>query len=132
MFNKLDFESCSSFNVLAVSKKSSSIENLKNIIFQRFGKRKIEEGITEVYLVIPYENEIDYSEEEKKVLAQVLRTAEKKKEITSKNIHTIVWVVEYNRLKRECLNVFPVDRLFLMKIDTLAEVLDKSRVIRLT
>ncbi len=85
-----------------------------------------------MYLVIPYENEIDYSEEEKKVLAQVLRTAEKKKEITSKNIHTIVWVVEYNRLKRECLNVFPVDRLFLMKIDTLAEVLDKSRVIRLT
>lgn len=134
MFNKLDFGSMKAFPLFSClpQKKSKATEILKKLIYDHFGARKIEQGITGVYLIMPYENEKDYTPEEKRVLGAILREAAKEKEITSANINTIVWVAEYDLKQQACLEVFPVDRSLLAEIDDVASALKTSRVIRLT
>jgi len=134
MFNKLDFGSMKMFPLFSglTQKRSKATEILKKLIYDHFGARKIEQGITGVYLIMPYENEKDYTPEEKKELGRVLREAAKAKEITSANINTVLFVAEYDPAKQTCLDLFPVDRSLLMEIDDVAAALKTNRVIRLT
>lgn len=134
MFNKLDFGNIKMLNLFSgfTQRKSKAPEILKKLIYDQFGARKIEQGTAGIYLILPYENEKDYSEEEKKELGRILREAAKAKKITSANINKIVWVAEYDLTEEICLEFFPVDRSLVMEIDDVAALLKTSRVIRLT
>lgn len=134
MFNKLDFGNKKKLNLFSGStqRESKAPEILKKLIYDQFGVRNIEQGITGIYLIMPYETEKDYSAEEKRELGRILREAAKAKKITSAYINTIVWVAEYDLTQEACLGFFPVDRSLVMEIDDVAAALKTSRVIRLT
>lgn len=112
--------------------ESKAREILRNLIYDHFGARKIDEGTAGVYLFKPYESKNDYTAEEREVLGQILEKAAEKKEITAANVYEIVWVLEYDFDKKACLEFFPVDRSLVMEIDEIEKLLKTNRVIRLT